>query len=294
MAADSLLNPEQQSSADNGRGNPGTPAEQPTPTAPHSTDEPRAGEASAGDSGTGAGDETGAVEAAAKVADVNLTRTKVVRREIPPPPPPQQVVIGRRAQDALLDGQQLSDADTAALVADAIVKLQEGYSAWRAATDDRGAPAVDDNGKPTHPQVIFARVSSLAHRSRRKHRLGKPVHSALPWSFWLILALFTVLLIIIICAGCGVKRRCYRDLHWTWPSLLFQPDDFTATCTTASAPGTNGSIASYWIHDVIGSHTADTMHAAPTTKANHRNGCRDSSWTGSLGQSSRQKSWRRR
>lgn len=172
MAADSLLNPEQQSSADNGRGTPGKPAEQPTPATPHSTDEPRAGDASAGDSGTGEGDATGAVEAAAKVADVNLTRTKVVRREIPPPPPPQQVVIGRRAQDALLDGQQLSDSDTAALVADAIEKLQEGYTAWRAATDDSGAPAVDDNGKPTHPQVIFARLSSLEHRSRRKHHLN--------------------------------------------------------------------------------------------------------------------------
>jgi len=76
-----------------------------------------------------------------------------VSRVVLPPPPPTQVIVGRRAQEALLNGEQLSDADTACLVADAIMKIQEGYTAWQGSTGENGAPAVDGDGKATHPQV---------------------------------------------------------------------------------------------------------------------------------------------
>eukprot|EP00892_Ulva_mutabilis_P002600 jgi/Ulvmu1/12340/UM089_0024.1 len=79
-------------------------------------------------------------------------RTKIVTRVVDPPLPPRQVLIGRRAVETLLDGEQLSDADTAALVADAIMNIQHGYTTWKTAADESGAPAVDSEGKPTNVQ----------------------------------------------------------------------------------------------------------------------------------------------
>jgi len=125
--------------------------------------------------------------AAVEVTAAKFSRTKLVRRELLPPPPPTQVVIGRRAQEALLDGEQLSDADTAALVADAIVKLQEGYTASRAATDDNGVPAVDDAGKAAHPQVTPVQIADVGHHIGQPFRrfviwrdISYPEHCA-PW-----------------------------------------------------------------------------------------------------------------
>jgi hypothetical protein len=53
-------------------------------------------------------------------------------------------------QEALLDGEQLSDSDVASLVAECIMQLQTDYNRWR-----NGNPTIPTNadGKPTCSQV---------------------------------------------------------------------------------------------------------------------------------------------
>lgn len=59
-------------------------------------------------------------------------------------------------QEVLLDGEQVSEIDTACLVAECIVQLQTDYRNWKAVNPDG---ATNSDGKPTCSQVCALPLS---------------------------------------------------------------------------------------------------------------------------------------
>ena len=45
--------------------------------------------------------------------------------------PPQQVLLGRKAKELFLEGDLLDDGDIVMLVVDAVLSLQQTYTAWK-------------------------------------------------------------------------------------------------------------------------------------------------------------------